>query len=147
MADTRACDRLPDVRLELEGAAETGLHDFLGQKLVLFFCPIGNREATAREIDSYARLAPAFEQAGSWVIGMAGAREDVPPAEPGAHLRVGVDETGHVFRELTDCLADALRPRRDDGMVLIVERGGVLRHAWAGTGHAKQALATVRERP
>jgi hypothetical protein len=147
MIHARACDRLPDVRLELEGCTEARLHDFLGQKLVLFFCPTDDREAAVREIESYARLAPAFEQAGSWVIGMVGAREDAPPAEPGAHLRVGVDETGLMFRELTDCLADTPPPPRDAGMVLIVERGGLPRHAWAGTGHAQQALASVRERP
>lgn len=146
MAQVNAGDRLPDVPLRLEAGAEPGLHAFLGQKLVLFFCPEG-REAAADEIESYRRLADSFERAGTWVVGMVGSSEESPPLASGPHLRIGIDEDGRAFRELIDGLRDQPKPRREDGMVFIIERDGRLRHGWTGAGHARQALENVRERP
>ena len=147
MTGVPACTRLPDVPIELIGGGAANLAHFCGQKLVVLFCP-ANREAAAREIAAYEALAPEFEGAGTWVVGLVAGRAPGLRGRPSsAHIHLGVDVGGRAFRELATHFPDAQAANPAAGAVSLVNRDSNVRHAWTGTGHAAETLDVARERP
>jgi peroxiredoxin len=139
------CGRLAGVPIALDGGETIDLSHFCGQKLIVFFCPAGDPDAAAREIDAYEAKAPDFEHAGAWVIGIRAAEAE--PRLQGAHSRIhlGTDAEGAAFRALARFVPDELGTGR--GATFLIDRDGGIRAAWPGCGHARQALEIARERP
>lgn len=147
MASAPACNRLPDVPIELIGGGSANLAHFCGQKLVVVFCP-AEREAAEREIAAYEALAPQFENAGAWVVGLvAGRRPGLHGKPSSAHIHLGVDAGGRAFRELAAHFPAPDEARPAAGAAFLINRDGNVRYAWLGAGHAPEALERARERP
>jgi peroxiredoxin len=139
------CGRLPDLPIALVGGGTINVADFCGQKLILFFCPADDPEASAREICAYRASAADFERAGAWVIGVGG-----PATETGAdtaNIHLAEDPDNSVFRALASFVPATLEIEADRGATFLVDRDGGIRAAWPGCGHVAQALEVARERP
>lgn len=147
MASAPACNRLPDVPIELIGGGQANLAHFCGQKLVVLFCP-ADREAAEGEIAAYEALAPAFENVGTWVVGLvAGRAPGVRGGPQSAHIHLGVDVGGRAFRELASHFPESDKARPAGGAAFLINRDGNVRYAWLGAGHAAETLERARERP
>ena len=147
MSADLACSRLHDVRLPLVEGGSINLGCFYGQKLVLFFCPLDDPEAAANEVEAYRALAPEFERAGAWIIGIVAA--PIAPAPPTGHphLSLGIDPDGSAFDKLARSLPANFPIDRAAGATFLIDRDGSIRSAQCGCGHARQALADAREGP
>jgi peroxiredoxin len=147
MAGSPARNRLPDVPVELIGGGSANLAHFCGQKLVVLFCP-ADREAAGREIAAYEKLAPAFENAGTWVVGLVAGRAPGLNGHPGsAHIHLGVDAGGRAFHELATHFPNSDEAKPAAGAAFLINRDGNVGYAWLGVGHATKALERARERP
>jgi peroxiredoxin len=139
------CTRLPDVPIALADGGTINLGHFCGQKLVVFFCPIGDSAAAAREVAAYEGMALDFEHAGAWVIGIMDSKIEAPLEGHGIHF--GIDVGGSAFRALASFVPENIEIGAERGTTFLIDRDGGVRAAWAGCGHAAQALEVARERP
>jgi len=147
MAAAPTRDRLPDVPIELIGGGSANLAHFCGQKLVVFFCP-ADREAAEREIAAYEALAPGFQHAGAWVVGLVAGRAPGLRGEPrSAQIHLGADAGGRAFRELAAHFPQSSGAIPSAGAAFLINQDGTVRDAWSGAGHAGDALKSARERP
>jgi peroxiredoxin len=146
MADVPSCEARLDVPLRLLEGGATNLGHFCGQKLVVLFCPT-DPVAAARELLAYEALAPALEESGAWLVGILEWTGDAPAGGRESPINLGLDPDGSAFL----ALSRGADPRIDfdarAGAAFLIDRDGTVRHAWPGTGHARRALAGVRERP
>ncbi|WGD56659.1 peroxiredoxin [Bradyrhizobium sp. CB1650] len=62
--------KAPDFRLPRDGGGVATLSDYEGRKLVLFFYPRADTPGCTREAIDFTRLADAFTQAGTAVLGI-----------------------------------------------------------------------------
>lgn len=62
--------KAPDFSLPRDGGSDVSLSDFKGRKLVLFFYPKADTPGCTREAQAFSALRPAFEAAGTAVIGV-----------------------------------------------------------------------------
>jgi peroxiredoxin Q/BCP len=60
----------PQFRLPRDGGGTIALSDFAGRKLVLFFYPRADTPGCTREAIDFTRLAGAFAEAGTAVVGI-----------------------------------------------------------------------------
>jgi peroxiredoxin len=147
MTDTRTHFSIPDVALHCIGGGEIDPADFRGQKLAVFFCPT-DREAAAREIAEYRRLAEEFADCGVWLLGVL--EGTVPPEARQAagmpHLSLATDSDGCGWRYFEPALRTIGKSGREEGAAFFFERWGSLRRAWPSSGHAHEMLEAARER-
>jgi peroxiredoxin len=141
------CDRIPDVPITLADGGKIDLSHFRGQKLILFFCPAGDPAAAARETHAYQKMAPDFEHAGAWVVGIMGSEPELQVEEGQPRIHLGVDADGSAFRVLASFVPENLEIGIEQGTTFLIDRDGGIRAAWPGCGHAAQALEVARERP
>lgn len=132
--------------LQLDDARSSALNlcDFFGQKLVVIFCPVEEQAARA-EIEAYQIRAEAFQGAGAWLVAVACCGSSPSPTSSKAHLKLAVDPDGLAFQLLAARFPEVTEAK--DGIVFLVDRDGIARHAWPGHGRADDVLAGVRERP
>ena len=147
MSQDLACDRLADVRVPLLEGGSTNLVNFWGQKLVAFFCPLGNPAATSQEVEAYRGLAPEFEKVGTWIIGIVGEPIAADHPDSGPHVRLGMDADGAAFEKLAQSRPPGVPIDRSEGSAFLIDRDGSIRTAISGYGHAREMLADARERP
>jgi peroxiredoxin Q/BCP len=62
--------KAPSFRLRRDGSDNVALSDFAGKKLVLFFYPKADTPGCTREAMDFTRLASAFANAGTAVLGI-----------------------------------------------------------------------------
>jgi peroxiredoxin Q/BCP len=63
-------DAAPDFTLPAAGGGELGLKSLRGRKVVIFFYPKADTPGCTREAIDFNRLRPAFEKAGTTVLGV-----------------------------------------------------------------------------
>ena len=63
-------DPVPDVKLEGMNGEPMSPTDFKGQKLVIYFYPKDDTSGCTREAQDFSALAPKFEEAGAWILGV-----------------------------------------------------------------------------
>lgn len=137
---------IPDVRLSRAGGGEIDPADFAGHKLVVFFCP-AEVAAAAQEVYSYRVRADAFASAGAWLIGILrqySAEQDASP--PGTHITLAHDPEGTAWLAFEGLLEAGQQTEAANGGTFLFERGGCLAGAWAGSGHAEDALQELHRR-
>ena len=124
MNGVSACAILPDLELPLHEGAATNLRSFCGQKLALVFCPAGDPKVVAAEMDSYRALAGRFQGAGAWILVIVASPAHLPRAGGGAHIHIGIDKDGAIFRALLDCLPGRLAAKPGDGLTIVIDATG-----------------------
>ena len=70
--------KAPDFRLPRDGGGVVSLADFAGRKLVVFFYPRADTPGCTREARDFTRLANAFAESGTAVLGISA---DSPKAQ------------------------------------------------------------------
>lgn len=118
--------------------------DFLGQKLVVIFCPSDRRAATA-EVAAYQARAKAFQRAGAWLVAVSPPGAD-SPVEGEGHIALAADPNGSLFQVLAAGFPGKVG-ESTDAIAFLVDRDGIARHVWIGPDQADDVLAGVNERP
>jgi peroxiredoxin Q/BCP len=65
-----AGSKAPTFKLPRDGGGSVALADFKGRKLVLYFYPKADTPGCTREAIDFSRLLPAFDKAGTAVLGV-----------------------------------------------------------------------------
>jgi len=138
---TNLCYGIPDVTLRCVGGGQINPSAFAGHELVVFFCP-SSSSAAASEIEAYAARAKAFVDGGAWLIGVLSGEA---AAKSGGNLgdtgiKLAEDTDGAAWEVFEELLKTSERTEEVEGGAFLFERGGCLAKAWAGTGHAENAL-------
>jgi peroxiredoxin Q/BCP len=149
-------DPVPDVTLEGAEGRKVSPRDFGGQKLVVYFYPKDDTSGCTREAQDFTALAPEFEAAGTWIMG-------VSKDSPAAHgkftakydLKVPLasDVDGSVCEAFGTWVEKSMYGRKYMGIeraTFLVDRDGVVKRIWRKVkvpGHADEVLAAARELP
>ena len=145
MTAAAQCTRIPDVVLKRAGGGELNTSAFIGQELVVIFCP-ADPAAAAREIEDYRGLVGEFQDHGVWILGVLADGIDQPPHEPGKpSIALAHDPSGAAWSAFAPWLDDD-KAQRAPGATFLFTRWGRFDRAWAGTGHAKEVLEQARRR-
>ena len=147
-------DQVPDVRLEGMDGKTVSPVDFRGQKLVVYFYPKDDTPGCTREAQDFTELAEAFEQAGTWILGIS--KDDA------AKHRKFVEKHALKIPLVTDadgsaCEAFGVWGEKNlygrkymgiDRATFLIDRDGVVKRVWRKVkvpGHAQQVLNAARE--
>lgn len=144
MSDVPICQGQLDIPLQLADGGTTNLGYFSGQKLIVIFYP-ADGPAAAREIEAYEALMPDFERSGAWLVGVLEKFDDETAPRSASSISLGLDPDGTAFRALMRTLPDQDFDARK-GAAFVIDRDGVVRHAWQGIGHAIDALNEAAQR-
>jgi peroxiredoxin Q/BCP len=149
-------DRVPDVKLTGMDGAAVSPADFRGQKLVLYFYPKDDTTGCTREAQDFTALADAFEEAGTWILGVS---KDSPAKHRkftdkyGLKVRLASDEDGAVCEAFGTWIEKSLYGRKYMGIdraTFLIHRDGTIARIWRKVkvpGHAEQVLAAAKELP
>ena len=149
-------DRVPDVAMiGMDGTAVSPA-DFRGQKLVLYFYPKDDTSGCTREAQEFSALAPEFEKAGTWILGVS---KDSPErhakfaAKYGLRVKLATDPDGSVCEAFGTWGQKSLYGRKYMGIdraTFLIDRDGTIARVWRKVkvpGHAEAVLAAARELP
>lgn len=149
-------DRVPDVKLEgLEGQAVSPA-DFKGQKLVLYFYPKDDTSACTAEAQDFTALAPEFEKAGAWILGVS--KDDAKKHRKfidkyDLKVALATDADGSVCEAFGTWVEKSLYGRKYMGIeraTFLIDRDGTIARIWRKVkvkGHAEAVLEAARELP
>lgn len=145
----------PAFRLPRDGGESISLDDFAGRRLVLFFYPRADTPGCTREAIDFTRLASAFAENRTAVLGVSA---DPPKAQEAFRDKhqlttpLASDETHGMLETYGAWGEKSMYGRTFQGIlrttVLIGEDGRIIR-IWRNVkvdGHADHVLATVRAR-
>jgi len=130
--------------------------DFRGNKLVLYFYPKDDTSGCTREAQDFTALADAFENAGTWVLGVS---KDGPKSHAkfagkyDLKVRLASDEDGAACEAFGTWVEKSMYGRKYMGIeraTFLIDRDGTLARVWRKVkvpGHAEEVLAAARELP
>jgi len=149
-------DRVPDVTLTGVDGETVSPADFKGHKLVLYFYPKDDTSGCTREAQDFTALAPEFEKAGAWILGVS--KDDVASHAKFAKkydlkVKLASDLDGSVCEAFGVWGEKSLYGRRYMGIeraTFLIDRDGTVARIWRKVkvaGHAEAVLAAAREVP
>ena len=145
--------KAPAFRLQSDASRAIALQDYAGRKLALFFYPRADTPGCTREAIDFTRLADAFEQAGTAVIGISA---DAPKAQAAFRdkhkLSVPLlsDETHEVLRAYGAWGQKSMYGKTFEGIIrstFLIDADGRVARIWRKVrvdGHADEVLAAAR---
>jgi thioredoxin-dependent peroxiredoxin len=145
--------KAPAFRLPRDGGGVVSLSDFAGQKLVLFFYPKANTPGCTREAMDFSRLADAFAQSGTAVIGISADTQSAQEAFRDKHkLSVPLisDEKRETLQAYGAWGEKSMYGRTFLGIIrttALLGRDGRIKRVWRHVkldGHAEEVLAAAR---
>jgi peroxiredoxin Q/BCP len=147
-------DFAPDVTLIGAEGREMSPADFKGQKLVLYFYPKDDTSGCTREAQDFSALAPQFEQAGTWILGIS--KDDAKShskfaAKYDLKVSLASDPDGAVCQAFGTWVEKSMYGRKYMGIdraTFLIDRDGVVKKVWRKVkvpGHAEEVLKAARE--
>ena len=149
-------DPVPDLAMiGMDGTAVSPA-DFKGQKLVLYFYPKDDTSGCTREAQDFTQLAPEFEKAGTWILGVS---KDGPERHAkftrkyDLGVKLATDPDGSVCEAFGTWVEKSLYGRKYMGIdraTFLLDRDGTVARVWRKVkvpGHAEAVLAAARELP
>lgn len=147
-------DRIPAIALEMPEGGSTGIADFAGRPVVLFFYPKDNTPGCTTEATDFSALADDFARAGIAVLGVS---KD-PPKSHRNFIAKHALKVPLASDPVTDGLADALGIWVEKSMygrtymgmertTYLVDAQGRIARVWRKVkvkGHAAQVLEAAR---
>lgn len=132
---------IPDIELSRSDGGTINPAHLVGHELVVLFCPT-KAEVAVREIEAYARHAQDLCDNDAWIIGINNIPELVQrkAGDHGNPIAIASDPEHLAWAEFKGLLKPSARTGPEDGAVFLFGRGGVLRRAWQGSGHAAEVL-------
>ncbi len=149
-------DPVPDVKMEGAEGKAISPADFSGQKLVVYFYPKDDTSGCTAEAQAFSALAPEFEKAGTWVLGVSKdpAKSHSKFTEKyGLRVPLASDTDGSVCEAFGTWIEKSMYGRKYMGIdraTFLVDRDGVVKRVWRKVkvpGHAEALLAAARELP
>src|SRR6185436_8249923 len=152
----REGDRVPDVKLQGMNGEDVSPADFRGHKLVLYFYPKDDTSGCTREAQDFTALAPEFEKAGAWILGVS--KDDVAShakfsKKYDLKVKLASDLDGSVCEAFGVWGEKSLYGRKYMGIeraTFLIDRDGTVARIWRKVkvaGHAEAVLAAAREVP
>ena len=147
-------DRVPDVTLTGMDGETVSPADFKGHKLVLYFYPKDDTSGCTREAQDFTALAPEFEKAGAWILGVS--KDDVASHAKFAKkydlkVKLASDLDGSACEAFGVWGEKSLYGRRYMGIeraTFLIDRDGTVARIWRKVkvaGHAEAVLAAARD--
>ncbi len=149
-------DPVPDVTLEAMDGTKISPADFKGNKLVLYFYPKDDTSGCTREAQDFSALAPEFEKAGVWILGVSkdAAKSHAKFTEKyGLKVPLASDTDGSVCEAFGTWVEKSMYGRKYMGIdraTFLVDRDGVVKRVWRKVkvpGHAEEVLKAAQELP
>jgi peroxiredoxin Q/BCP len=149
-------DKVPDVKLQAMDGSTMGPADFRGNKLVLYFYPKDDTAGCTREAQDFTELAPEFEKAGTWVLGVSkdsAASHTKFSNKYGLKVRLASDADGSVCEAFGTWVQKSMYGRKYMGIdraTFLIHRDGTVARVWRKVkvpGHAEEVLQAARELP
>jgi hypothetical protein len=131
---------VPDIELAGAKGGTVNPSDFAGHDLVVLFCP-ADRQAAARELADYNALADALACNDAYMVAVC----EPEAGLPASRISVAIDAE-RAWEAFSNCLSKRKPPNHDEGAVFLFGRGGCLRQARLGVGHAKEVVRWLDER-
>lgn len=145
--------KAPAFRLPRDGGSTVALSDFAGRKLVLFFYPRANTPGCTREAIDFTRLASAFAESRTAVLGVSA---DPPKAQEAFRDKhrlstpLASDEPHEMLEAYGVWGEKSMYGKTFHGILrttVLIDADGRVRKIWRNVkvdGHADDVLATVR---
>ena len=149
-------DAVPDVTLTGMDGEPLSLTAFRGNKLVLYFYPKDDTSGCTREAQDFSALAPEFEKAGTWILGVSKddpARHHKFTEKYSLKVSLASDMDGSVCEAFGTWGQKSLYGRKYMGIeraTFLIDRDGTVARVWRKVkvrGHADEVLAAARELP
>ena len=139
MPETRTYG-LPDIELTSREGHSVNPANFAGHDLVVLFCPSDSKSA-AQELVEYNGLADGLAYNDAYMVAVCNREAGLPASR--IALATETDQAWDAFNGSSGKLK---RPYPRDGAVFLFGRGGCLRQAWEGSGHAREVMRALGER-
>jgi peroxiredoxin Q/BCP len=148
--------RVPDVVLVAMDGDKVSPADFRGNKLVLYFYPKDDTSGCTREAQDFTALADAFEEAGTWILGVS---KDSPKSHAkfagkyDLKVRLASDEDGSACEAFCTWVEKNMYGRKYMGIeraTFLIGRDGTIERIWRKVkvpGHAEEVLAAAKALP
>ena len=149
-------DPVPDVAMTGMDGTPVSPADFKGQKLVLYFYPKDDTSGCTREAQDFTALAPEFEKAGTWILGVSKDSPERHAKFVGKYdlgVKLATDPDGSVCAAFGTWVEKSLYGRKYMGIdraTFLLDRDGTIAMIWRKVkvpGHAEAVLAAARELP
>jgi peroxiredoxin Q/BCP len=147
-------DPAPDFRLPRDGGGTVSLSDYKGQKLVLFFYPRANTPGCTKEAIDFTRLAGAFADIGTAVLGVSADTVKAQDNFRDKHklaIPLISDEPHQMLEAYGAWGEKSLYGRKFLGIIrstVLIGRDGRIAKIWRNVkvdGHADAVLAAAKE--
>ncbi len=146
-------DPVPDVKLEGMNGQPISPTDFRGQKLVIYFYPKDDTSGCTREAQDFSALAPEFEKAGTWILGVS--KDDVKKHQKftdkyDLKVPLATDADGSVCDAFGTWIEKSMYGRKYMGIeraTFLVGADGTIERVWRNVkvpGHADEVLEAAR---
>jgi peroxiredoxin Q/BCP len=147
-------DPVPDVKLEGMEGQPISPADFRGQKLVIYFYPKDDTSGCTREAQDFTALAPEFEKAGTWIIGIS--KDDAKKHRKftdkyDLKVPLATDPDGSVCEAFGTWIQKSMYGRKYMGIeraTFLIDQDGLVQRVWRNVkvpGHAEEVLTAARE--
>jgi len=146
--------KAPGFRLPRDGAGEASLADFKGRKLVLYFYPKADTSGCPIEAKDFSKLAPAFERAGTAVLGVSAdpvPRQDKFKVKHGLSIMLASDESLEMLKTYGVWAKKSMYGRSYMGILrntYLIGPDGKIARIWEKVkvaAHAEEVLAAAKE--
>jgi len=149
-------DAAPDVKLQNVDGEAISLADYRGQKLVLYFYPKDDTSGCTKEAQDFTALAPEFEKAGAWILGVSKDDQKSHEKFTGKYdlkVPLATDADGSVCEAFGVWTEKSMYGRKYMGIeraTFLIDRDSIVKRVWRKVkvpGHAEQVLEAARELP
>ena len=146
-------DPVPDVKLEGMNGQPISPTDFKGQKLVIYFYPKDDTSGCTREAQDFTALAPEFEKAGTWILGVS--KDDAVKHRKfidkyGLRIPLASDPDGSVCEAFGTWIQKSMYGRKYMGIeraTFLIDQDGAIQRIWRNVkvpGHAQEVLEAAQ---
>ncbi len=145
--------KAPAFTLPRDGGGSISLADFAGKKLVLYFYPRADTTGCTKEAIAFSQLAPAFERAGTHVLGVSAdpvPAQDKFKAKYKLRISLASDETHKMLEAYGVWQEKSLYGRKFLGIVrttFLIGPDQRIARVWPKVsieGHAMEVLAAAK---
>jgi peroxiredoxin Q/BCP len=146
-------DAAPKFSLARDGGGVVSLDDFAGRLLVLYFYPKADTPGCTREAQAFSALLPAFEAAGTAVLGVSAdpvRAQDKFKTKHGLSIALASDESLEMLREFGVWVEKSMYGRKFMGIeraTFLIGPAGQIVRIWRNVkvdGHAEAVLEAAR---
>ena len=152
-ANLAAGAKAPNFKLPTDGGGSVTLADFKGKKLVLYFYPRADTPGCTKEAIAFSNLKPAFDKAGTAVVGVSAdpvKAQDAFKRKHGLSTPLASDETHRMLESYEVWGEKSMYGKTYMGIVrttILIGPDGRIAQIWPKVkvdGHAEEVLAAAR---